>query len=156
VAETPPDLLAPPRLDDLLIYRLGLAGRLLRGWVDARLADEAVGAQSLGLLVRLMEADGLSQIELARRQRVEAPTVCRMVDRLVREGMVERLPHPGDRRASRVTLTDEGRRAAERGMALVDEIERAAFADLEPAEREALMALALRVVDRAQAQEPPA
>jgi hypothetical protein len=41
-------------------------------------------------------------------------------------------------------------------MALVDGIERAAFADLEPAEREALMALALRVIERAQAPGPPA
>ena len=147
---------APPRLDDLLIYRLALAGRLLRGWVDARLADELVGAQSLGLLVRLMEGDGLTQIELARRQRVEAPTVCRMVDRLVRDGMVERLPHPEDRRASRVVLTEEGRRAAERGMALVDEIERTAFAGLEPAQRDALMALAQQVIDRVQASGAPA
>jgi DNA-binding MarR family transcriptional regulator len=154
VAESPAS--APPLLDDLLIYRLALAGRLLRGWVDARLAGEAVGAQGLGLLVRLMEGDGLTQVELARRQRVEAPTVCRMVDRLVRDGMVERRRHPEDRRASRVVLTEEGRRAAERGMALVEEIERAAFGDLGPGQREALMALALRVVERAQAPGPPA
>lgn len=146
----------PPRLDDLLSYRLAVAGRLLRGWVDARLADELVGAQGLGLLLRLMERDGLTQVELARRQLVEAPTVCRMVDRLVRDGMVERLPHPEDRRASRVVLTEEGRRAAERGMALVDEIERSAFADLDPEQRDALMALALRVIDRAQSPTPPA
>jgi len=156
VADSAPDLHAPPRLDDLLVYRLALAGRLLRGWVDARLADEAVGAQSLGLLVRLMEGDGLTQIELARQQRVEAPTVCRMVDRLVRDGMVERLRHPDDRRASRVVLTEGGRRAAERGMALVDEIERAAFADLEPGQQDALMALAQRVIERAHAPGPPA
>src|SRR6266851_3740631 len=121
MAESPAS--APPGLDDLLIYRLAVAGRLLRGWVDARLAAEDVGAQGLGLLLRLMERDGLSQIELARRQRVEAPTVCRMVDRLVRDGLVERLPHPDDRRASRVVLTEEGRRAAERGMAVVADLE---------------------------------
>ena len=154
MAESPAS--APARLDDLLIYRLAVAGRLLRGWVDARLSEELVGAQGLGLLLRLTEGDGLSQIELARRQRVEAPTVCRMVDRLVRDGMVERLPHPEDRRASRVVLTEEGRRAAERGMEVVDEIERIAFADLRPEERDLLGALAQRVIDRAQAPAPPA
>ncbi|MDX6644807.1 MAG: MarR family transcriptional regulator, lower aerobic nicotinate degradation pathway regulator [Miltoncostaeaceae bacterium] len=141
---------APPRLDDLLSYRLAVAGRLLRGWVDAGLAAEDVGAQGLGLLLRLVERDGLTQIELARRQRVEAPTVCRMVDRLVRDGLVERLPHPDDRRASRVVLTDEGRRVAERGMAVVADLEARAFADLDAGQRDALMAAAQRVIDWAQ------
>jgi MarR family transcriptional regulator, transcriptional regulator for hemolysin len=143
-------VLAPPRLDDLLTYRLAVAGRLLRGWVDARLAAEGVGGQGLGLLLRLVEQDGLTQIELARRQRVEAPTVCRMLDRLVRDGLVERHPHPADRRASRVLLTAEGRRAAERGMAIVADLERRAFAGLEPEERDLLMALMERVIERAQ------
>jgi DNA-binding MarR family transcriptional regulator len=147
---------APPRLDDLLSYRLAVAGRLLRGWVDARLAGEDVGAQGLGLLLRLVERDGLTQIELARRQRVEAPTVCRMVDRLVRDGLVKRLPHPEDRRASRVVLTEEGRAAAERGMALVADIERSAFGDLDPEQRDLLMATAQRVIDWAQTPPPPA
>jgi DNA-binding MarR family transcriptional regulator len=141
---------APPRLDDLLTYRLAVAGRLLRGWVDARLAAEGVGAQGLGLLIRLVEQDGLTQIDLARRQRVEAPTVCRMLDRLVRDGLVERHPHPADRRASRVLLTAEGRQAAERGMAIVADLERRAFAGLEPEERDLLMALMERVMERAQ------
>jgi MarR family transcriptional regulator for hemolysin len=141
---------APPRLDDLLSYRLAVAGRVLRGWVDARLAAEGVGSQGLGLLMRLMEQDGLTQVELARRQRVEAPTVCRMLDRLVRDGLVERHPHPADRRASRVLLTGEGRRVAERGMAVAADLERRAFAGLEPEERALLMALAERVIERAQ------
>jgi MarR family transcriptional regulator for hemolysin len=79
-----------------------------------------------------------------------------MVDRLVRDGLVERLPHPEDRRASRVVLTERGRAAAERGMALVADLERSAFGDLDAGQRELLMTMAQRLIDWAQAPPPPA
>ena len=46
------------------------------------------------------------------RQRVEAPSMCRLVDRLERDGLVERRADPGDRRATRVHISAEGRRVA--------------------------------------------
>ena len=90
--------LATARLDDLLATRLAVAGRLLRTQADAELSHLGVGAQSLGALLRLAEDDGLTQAELSRRQRVEAPTMCRMIDRLERDGLVERRADPADRR----------------------------------------------------------
>ena len=62
--------------------------------------------------MRLLEQDGLTQVALARLQRVEPSSMCRMVDRLERDGLVERRPHPGDRRASCLFLTAAGRAAA--------------------------------------------
>ncbi len=105
-----------PALDALLAHRLAVAGRLVRTLADAELAEVGVAAPACGVLMRLAGEDGLTQAEIARRQRVEAPTMCRTVDRLVRDGLVERRPDPGDRRATRVHLTSEGRRAASTGM----------------------------------------
>ena len=139
--------LATARLDDLLATRLAVAGRLLRTQADAELSHLGVGAQSLGTLLRLAEDDGLTQAELARRQRVEAPTMCRMIDRLERDGLVERRAGRPDRRATRVSLSAEGREVAGRGAAVVDALERRAFEGLDRDERRRLGELLGRVLD---------
>jgi MarR family transcriptional regulator, transcriptional regulator for hemolysin len=140
---------APPTpvLDDTLPHRLAVAGRLLRTRADAELADLGVGAPGLGVLLRLAEADGLTQAELSRRQRVEAPTMSRMVDRLERDGLVERRADPDDRRASRIALTGAGRDVARRGGAVVGALDALAFAGLDAGERRVLSGLLGRVID---------
>ena len=137
------------RLEDGLSWRLSVAGRLVRTQADVRLGGEApTGAQGVGVLVRLLEVDGLTQATLARVQRVEPSSMCRMIDRLERDGLVERRRADDDRRATRVHLTEAGRAAARRGVegarALDDEI----FAELSAAEREALADMLSRVLAR--------
>lgn len=67
----------------------------MRTHADARLAHVLpVGAQALGLLMRLAERDGVTQADLARLQRVEAPSMCRMVDRLARDGLARATAAP--------------------------------------------------------------
>ena len=136
-----------PALDALLAHRLAVAGRLVRTLADAELAEVGVAAPACGVLLRLAGDDGLTQAEIARRQRVEAPTMCRTVDRLVRDGLVERRPDPGDRRATRVHLTADGRRAADAGAAVVHDIETRAFTGLDAAERATLADLLGRVIE---------
>ena len=80
--------------------------------------------------------------------------MCRMIDRLAREGSVARHPDPGDRRATRVRLTPGGRALAERGMAIVDGIEERIFAGLDADERDQLAELLRRVMDRLPASGP--
>jgi DNA-binding MarR family transcriptional regulator len=55
--------------------------------------------------------------ELARRQSVSLPTVSRMVDALVRGGLVTRTEDPGDRRSQTLEVTRRGRELMERGRA---------------------------------------
>jgi len=134
--------------DQLLARRLAVAGRLLRTAADAELARHGIAAAGVGVLLRLVDRDGLTQAKLARLQSVEAPTMCRLIDRLVRNGMVERHADPRDRRATRVYLTALGRETAARGAAVVNEIEARAFADLAEDEAQVLAALLDRVIDR--------
>jgi DNA-binding MarR family transcriptional regulator len=53
---------------------------------------------------------GLKMRELSRRLMVTGGNVTGLTDRLVAEGLVERLADPGDRRATSVRLTAEGQR----------------------------------------------
>lgn len=125
-----------PTVESSLAWRLVVSGRLVRTLAEGML--DHIGAQALAVLFRLSEEDGVSQAELSRRQRVEAPTMCRMIDRLEREHLVVRERDPLDRRSVRVILTDKGRHVTEERLKTVNEIEERAFAGLTIEEREQL------------------
>ena len=75
---------------------------------------------------------------LAARLAADPPYVTLMVDDLEKRGLVERLPHPEDRRAKLVELTAAGRAAAERADAILDEPP-AALHDVAPEDLAALL-----------------
>ncbi len=58
-----------------------------------------------------LSRDGLLLSELSQRRMVSNGNVTGIIERLVVDGLVERLPVPGDKRATRVRLTAEGARA---------------------------------------------
>jgi DNA-binding MarR family transcriptional regulator len=61
------------------------------------------------ILLPLFEEDGLRMGELAHRARLAKQTMTTMVRLLERDGLVVREPDPGDRRATRVWLTERAR-----------------------------------------------
>lgn len=73
---------------------------------------------------------------IARTARVQPQTMSRTLERMERDGLVERTPHPDDRRRRLVTVTDHGRRAWETAR----HIEREVLPD-DPALRAALNGL---------------
>lgn len=94
--------------------RLGRTiGRIARRWrvlLDHRLAPHGLTEARWTALLRLARGDeGLTQGTLAERLGVEGPTLVRTLDRLEREGLVERRPLPRDRRAKTVHLTEAAR-----------------------------------------------
>lgn len=132
-------------LDRNLGFRIAAAGRRLQTAADAALAPLGMGAPAFGVLLRLEEADGLSQAELARRQAVEAPTMCRMIVRLEGDGHVERRRDPSDRRVLHVHLTARGRATISEGRALLEPHDHRVFAALDDADRRALLDVLERV-----------
>lgn len=103
-------------------------------------ADGVTGARLSALSV-LVFGGAMTPSQLARREGVAAPTITRIVDALVRDGLAERQAVEGDRRQSRIAATGAGRELLERGRArrirnLATELgalERADLADLERA-----------------------
>ncbi|MFM9997396.1 MAG: MarR family transcriptional regulator [Betaproteobacteria bacterium] len=62
------------------------------------------------LMAQLERApDGLKMNELSRRMMVTGGNITGITDQLVAEGLVERAPVPGDRRAYQIRLTTKGR-----------------------------------------------
>jgi len=85
-------------------------GRELRR--EAR--EVGVSPEQVSLLVTVKYAPGIGVGELAARERVSAPAMSNHVDRLERDGLVERTPSADDRRRVGLTLTDEGQRVLRR------------------------------------------
>jgi DNA-binding MarR family transcriptional regulator len=105
-----------------------------------RVEDEALGisAPRLSLLSVLVFAGPKRIGELARIEQVEPPTMTKLVDGLVRDGLAKREPDPDDARAVRVRATPTGARTLRRGRARRVETLRTRLATLSPAELAAL------------------
>ena len=65
----------------------------------------------LGVLMSLWNEDGLKVGELGRRAGLEPSTMTGLLDRMARDGLLERRADPNDRRAQRIHLTEPGRTA---------------------------------------------
>ena len=84
--------------------------------------SEALGMSwTRSLALRRLAKQPLTLRALADRLAADPPYVTLMVDDLEKRGLVQRLPHPDDRRAKLVQLTAAGRAAAERADAILDE-----------------------------------
>jgi DNA-binding MarR family transcriptional regulator len=105
-----------------------------------RVEDEALGisAPRLSVLSVLVFAGPKRMGELARIEQVEPPTMSRLVDGLVRDGLAVRESDPDDARAVRVRATPTGARTLRRGRARRLETLQNTLASLSPTDLAAL------------------
>lgn len=73
--------------------------------LQARASGLGFSAGQFPILVELWEEDGLTQKQLLERVDVEQATMANTLSRMERDGLIERKPHPKDRRAQLVFLT---------------------------------------------------
>jgi DNA-binding MarR family transcriptional regulator len=92
------------------------------------------------------EVPGASLGEIARRQRMDAPTASRLAEGLARRGLVRTAQDDRDRRALRVLLTPAGARLAERIAPVAASVRSAVVRGMSRREQEALRAALRRVV----------
>lgn len=86
--------------------QLAKTDKAVRAEFDARLS-EAGGSLTTWIVLR-SAGESTSQRELADRMGVEGPTLVRHIDRLEREGLIERRRDPLDRRVTRIVVTVAG------------------------------------------------
>lgn len=97
------------------------------------------------VIARLSEIGPMSQNHLGREAAMDAATVKGVVDRLVREGLVETAPDPDDRRRVTVALTAAGRDLFQAQLAAAVGVSEATLSPLTPQERAVFMALLARL-----------
>ena len=101
-----------------------------------RVEDEALGisAPRLSALSVLVFVGPTRIGDLARIEQVEPPTMTKLVDGLVRDGLALREADPADARAVRVRATPAGARTLKRGRARRVETLESSLATLSPTE----------------------
>ncbi len=93
---------------------IAVAQRSVKLAVQERARRMGLTARQFWFLNAARELPGASLGEIARRQRMDAPTASRIAEGLARRGLVRTSPDDRDRRALRVLLTPGGTRLAEK------------------------------------------
>jgi len=136
----------PRQMPTLLINQYA---RVMAKQVDERLRPLGVTASQLPVLVALKGGGRLTQKALAETTGVEQPSMAQLLARMERDGLVRREPSPTDGRSSLVSLTPAAMRKLGPGRAVLKQMDDEACAIFEPAERELLARLLLRLVESA-------
>jgi len=104
-----------------LTVALVLVARRWRALLDERLRSIEQSSARMEAMSAIMNAEGPSaQIDIAKRLRIEGPTMTRMVDSLSADGLVERRQAPHDRRTNFLSLTDQGEEVLESIFAIAE------------------------------------
>ena len=108
--------------DIRVTVNLVLVARRWRSLLDERLRLIGQSSARMEALAAIINSPSLSaQVDIAKRLRIEGPTMTRMLDTLEADGLVERLPDPADRRTKQLRLTPEGEKVLEEIFAIADE-----------------------------------
>ncbi|HEV8636995.1 MAG TPA: MarR family transcriptional regulator [Chloroflexota bacterium] len=116
--------------------------------MDQGLAERGLTRARAELLWRLHRLGPVTQRELSQELRCTPRNVTDLVDALEAAGLVARGPHPTDRRATLVGLTEEGEAAAARMQAEHARMAASLFADLGGAELAAFVGVLDRTLAR--------
>jgi DNA-binding MarR family transcriptional regulator len=105
-----------------------------------QMRDDSVGLNSnqLSAMAVLLNSGDLLMGELAAAEKMQPPSMTRIINGLEARGFVARRPHPDDRRQCLVTLSDEGRKILLANRRRRDEWLAIRIAQLTPVEREVL------------------
>ena len=133
-----------------LVETLLTVTQAIRRRHNARLARYDSSVPRARLLRAMLELGTPRMSDLAAQLGLTARTITTAVDALEAEGLLARRPAPGDRRATLVELTPQGRAHIEEWQAFQRQLAEEVVAPLDAAERRQL----LNMLERLQIQEP--
>ena len=114
-----------------------LRAERLEGGVGRELSDTQFAA-----LAALERHGAMTPGELAEHEKVQPPSMTRVMAVLEERALVMRAPHPTDRRQVRLTVTDSGREMVQQSRRLREAWLAVRLRELSPADRAALRAAA--------------
>lgn len=142
-------------LDDFVPYLLNRISNRLNSDLAAELRGLGHSLPQWRVLAVLRVRDGRALSELSVYTVIEQSTLSRIVERMVKAGLVERRAHERDARVVRVHLTAGGRAAFERMVPVALCHYRRATAGIGPGEVERLVATLHRILDNVRSSRYP-
>ncbi len=97
------------KIDDSLGFILYKVNAKLKNEAFQKLKEYDITTEQWAVLNFLWEGDGVTPKELADLTFKDKPNTNRILDNLQKKGLITRSPHPTDRRAFRIFLTDAGK-----------------------------------------------
>lgn len=107
MGSNPPPESAPRRLS--LLYQLWLTNMAARTFMRAAMAGSGMTGEEYGLFSYLFANGARTLSQTARDLRMPVTTLATLLAPAIERGEIERSPHPRDRRAKLLRLTDVGR-----------------------------------------------
>ena len=132
-------------ISDDVSFLLARANALSIEFANAALSGAGLKVRSYTVLALATESAPPTQRELSEFLRLDPSQIVALVDELQRRRLVERRPHPEDRRANVVVATPAGRSVAAEARRSTEEAEAIVHAALSPGEREQLATLLRRI-----------
>lgn len=118
-------------LREAFALELGRVSRRWRTRLNERLKVTGLTQARWGTLLHLARGGpNMTQRELAEHVGIEGPTLVRLLDALEAQGLLERLPVEGDRRAKHIRLTDAAAPLLRQINHIAADLRREIFADL--------------------------
>jgi len=136
-------------LDERIPFLLSQLGSYVAAEFQRQMMDRGVQPRVYAVLTALAARDGQSQRELSARLSIHRNVMVSLIDALEADGLVQRKPHPRDRRAFAITLTNHARRLLPALDQAARTLEDAVTADLSKGERDALRQLLQRIASSA-------
>lgn len=90
-------------------YLINHTARLCFKGLHEQIAPLGLAPAQFMTLLELWREDGLTQKDLVERLDVEQATMANTIARMERDGLIERRPHPEDRRARSIHMTDKAK-----------------------------------------------
>lgn len=135
-------------IDRRLAFVLNDVARLLRKQFYERARPVGMTPAQYRVLANLWRAEGINQSELAEVLDVENITLSRHVDKMEKEGWIERRRDPNDRRAWRLYISEAAHPLLQRMREIGDQTYRDTLVDLSATERTALLTALITLKER--------
>lgn len=140
------------RFPGYLMARLGESSR--RRFAEVLEAD-GLHPRDFGVMTMVAAMPGISQQQLHEKTGIDPSSMVAVIDELEADGIAERRPHPDDRRARSIYLTEQGRATLERIRRTAAELQAELFAPLTAQERKTLHGLLLKLAGSQPDEQPP-
>lgn len=140
---------------DIAVERLFELVVLLADGMERGLAERGLSRARAQLLWRLGQHGPMTQRDLSRALSCTPRNVTGLVDALEAGGLVARAPHPTDRRATLVTLTEQGGGATARMQADYDDLATTLLGDQPPTDVARFVSDLDRIVERLRSAVQP-
>ena len=122
----------------LTVYLLSQTARLGKRTLDDRLVERGLQLRHMAVLAALADGGSTSQLELARRLRIDPGDMTAIIDGLEGQSLVTRTVDPGDRRRRVIRSTRAGTVRLKQLVKLAEEVADDLLAPLSPARRRRL------------------